>query len=246
MQNSRSTNRTALLAVLALGLVLRLAVFFAAYYQAPDLSRLHQNDTADYILPAESLLEDGRFETNTAPEFFRTPGYPILLIPGLVLGHVELVTYGLQLLLSLATIWLVYKIALELLGNPTAALGGALLMAVEPLSILYTSLLLSETLFTFLFVLFLRHLLRVPAPRFNLRSRLRRLAVGGGHVRPGSYALLARSADRRASAPSVVAEPASAAPGPVRRVRAGQPDAAGGLASSQLPGRRLPGLLGLR
>ncbi len=79
---------------------------------------------------------------------------------GVAAKHLEWVAFGLQLALSLATIGLVYRIALELFANSTAALGAALLLAVEPLAIVYTSLLLTETLFTFLFVLFLFFFLR--------------------------------------------------------------------------------------
>jgi 4-amino-4-deoxy-L-arabinose transferase-like glycosyltransferase len=151
---------SALTAVIALGTALRLALFVWTCYQSPDLSTLHYSDTISYVEPAESLLDEGRFASHGQPELFRTPGYSLLLLPGIALQHVELVTFFIQLILSVATIWLVYGIALDLFGDSRAALGAALLMAVEPLAIIFTSALLSETLFTFVFVLFLRYFLR--------------------------------------------------------------------------------------
>ena len=109
---------------------------------------------------------------------------------GVAAKHLEWVAFSLQLALSLATIGLVYRIALELFANSTAALGAALLLAVEPLAIVYTSLLLTETLFTFLFVLFLFFFLR------HLRSDATLPLVASGvvlaaatFVRPVTYYL---------------------------------------------------------
>jgi 4-amino-4-deoxy-L-arabinose transferase-like glycosyltransferase len=160
MQSLSARHRRVLFAIISLGMVLRAALFLCAWHYAPDLSRLHQGDSITYIEPADSLLHEGRFDLFGRSEIFRTPGYSLLLIPGVALHQVELVTFCLQLILSLATIWLVHQTTFELFDNSTAALGAALLMAIEPLAIIYTSAILTETLFTFLFVLFLRHLLR--------------------------------------------------------------------------------------
>jgi 4-amino-4-deoxy-L-arabinose transferase-like glycosyltransferase len=124
------------------------------------------------------------------PEVFHTPGYPLLLLPGVSVHQVELVTFCIQLMLSVATIWFVYQIALDLFGDPLAAFGAGLLMAIEPLAIIYTSALLSETLFTFVFVLFLRYLLRYSSSNSSVDLALCGLLLAAAtYVRPVSYYL---------------------------------------------------------
>lgn len=87
------------------------------------------------------------------PEIFRPPGYPIFLIPGLLFGKPELFTIACQIILSCLTVFLVYKIALGLFERSDAAVLSAALYALEPLSIVYTSLMMAETLFAFLMML---------------------------------------------------------------------------------------------
>ncbi|HTU23865.1 MAG TPA: glycosyltransferase family 39 protein [Pirellulales bacterium] len=177
-------------ATILLAAVLRVALFLWSWHQSPDLATLHSPDTAAYVLPARSLLESGSFSVNGQPEIFHTPGYPLLLVPGLALGNVELVTFLIQLILSLATVVLVARMALEMFGDPRAAIAAAALMAVEPLSIIYTSALLTETLFTFLFVVALYALLRYFATnRANWLTLCGLCLAAATFVRPVSYYL---------------------------------------------------------
>jgi hypothetical protein len=104
----------------------------------------------------------------------RTPGYSVFLIPGALVNHVELVTIFVQILLSCLTVYLVYATTDLLFGHRKVALLAALLYAVEPLSISYVSLLLSETLFTALNTLWLFFLVRY----VNYEERIGDLFVG--------------------------------------------------------------------
>jgi 4-amino-4-deoxy-L-arabinose transferase-like glycosyltransferase len=179
-----------LAAVIALGAALRLALFLWSWHQSPDLATMHSPDAAAYVKPAEALLHQGRFYVDNQPEVFHTPGYPLLLLPGVAAGQVELVTFCIQWIMSVATIWLVYQMALELFGDRRAAFGAGLLMAIEPLAVIYTSALLSETLFTFVFVLSLRYLIRYLSSnsRFDLVA-CGLLLAAATYVRPVSYYL---------------------------------------------------------
>ena len=148
-----------LVSVLLFALLLRGALFAAAWHYSADLQTLHTGDTPTYLTPAESLLADGTFSAGTipsgtfsnvtssggtfsntnsssvaVPEIYRTPGYPLFLTAGLRAGHVELVTVALQAVLSLASILLVYHLAWKLTASSTAALLASLLVAMEPLS----------------------------------------------------------------------------------------------------------------
>ena len=114
---------------------------------------MHQADTNSYLEPARSLLSRGDFSRQGVPELLRTPGYPLLLTAGVALGHVEVVTVALQMLLGLITIVVIFRLTRSLTGSRPAAIAAGLLLAVEPLSLIYTSYLMAETLFTCLLVL---------------------------------------------------------------------------------------------
>ena len=187
---SRS-GHAALLAVIGFGLAIRLAFFAAAYHAGGGFSAAHTTyDTRMYLLPAESLLSSGRFAVDGAAELLHPPGYALFLLPGLWAGHLELVTLALQLPLAAATIWLVYDITLSWTGRRGAALGAALLAAIEPMSIVFTGLLMTETLFTFLFTLSVQRLLRYLATE-SLAALVQTalLMAIATFVRPVSYYL---------------------------------------------------------
>lgn len=136
------------------------------------------------------MAATARFTTNGVPEIARTPGYPILLLPGIVLGNIDFVTIALQIALSSLSVYLVFKVALLLFENTRIATLCALLYAVEPLSILYTARILSETLFTTLIILLLycmvRYFLTYSIP-FLLASAF--VLAGLAYVRPIAYYL---------------------------------------------------------
>jgi len=177
-------------AILILAFLLRVSVPVAALLRSHDPAVFHARDTASYVTPAKELLSTGRFTSGGLPEIIRTPGYPILLIPGIVLGQIELVTILLQIVLSSATVYVVYRIGLLLFGNGAAARLGALLYAIEPLSVLYSSRLLSETLFTALIMVSLYWLLRYLKDR-SLRQLMFSavLFAASVYVRPIGYFL---------------------------------------------------------
>ena len=82
----------------------------------------------------------------------RTPGYPVFLgaLLGIFHGSVP-AAIAVQIGLSLFTVWLTCVLATSLIGRPSALAGG-LLLAFDPASVLFSCLLLPETLFTALLV----------------------------------------------------------------------------------------------
>jgi 4-amino-4-deoxy-L-arabinose transferase-like glycosyltransferase len=141
--------------VLLLALAVRVAFALFSFLATGNSTAFHALDTGSYIDAAQSLAAGRGFTTNGAPEIIRTPGYPLLLLPGAPLGSLEPVAVALQTALSVLTVYLVYRIALHLFDSRRAASLCALLYALEPLSVLYASRILTETLFTFLIALFL-------------------------------------------------------------------------------------------
>ncbi len=110
-----------LAAVLGLALILRLGLLALVLVRSPKLEATHAADTHTYLQPACSLLASRDFVRQGVPELVRTPGYPLLLTLGVALGHVELVTVLLQIALSLATVWLVHRLALLVGASRRAA-----------------------------------------------------------------------------------------------------------------------------
>ncbi len=180
-----------ILAILGIALFLRVLLPVASTLAVGDAGVFLFPDSAGYLRPAQELLRSGSFADSDRPEITRTPGYPVFLVPGIALGRPVLVTIALQLILSLLTAWLVYRIAQLLFENEQAAAAAAFLYALEPLSILYTSLLLTETLFTALITAFFLCL----ADYFQRRQAVATLVLAGlalaasVYVRPVSYYL---------------------------------------------------------
>lgn len=152
MSNSTYRQTWPILGVLLIAFLVRMALAASSLAVTQDRAQFHSPDTYTYVQPAAEWLARGQFSVNGVPEIVRTPGYPLLLLPGLILHDVELITIALQILISCGTVYGVYRIGLLVFERFEPALLGAVLYALEPLSILYSSRLLTETLSTALLV----------------------------------------------------------------------------------------------
>ena len=184
------------LAICAFAVVVRVLVPVTAYLFTSDLQVFHAPDTSSYIQPTQELLSDGTFSVNGKTELHRTPGYSLILLPGIAFNHVEVVTIALQILLSVSSVWLVFLLSLEIFSSYRAALIAAWLYAMEPLSVLYTSKLLTETWFATLLLLSVYFLIRhLKLQRTEARPVTKCLFIsaaalaGATYVRPVSYFL---------------------------------------------------------
>ncbi len=173
-----------------LALLLILIVAFAARGLLLAATWRSQNaivgDSHSYLVPAESFASEGTFRSLGLPEIFRTPGYPLFLVfcwlsGPLSFGFAQIV----QVLLSVATVYLTYSLAKQLVAR-AAALCAAVLQAVSVVSIAICPLIVTECLYTFLFVaafyLLVRHLRDEGDVRFLIGSAL--LAAIGTYVKP--------------------------------------------------------------
>ena len=184
------------LAIFAFAVLARVLVPVTAYLFTSDLQVFHSPDTGTYIQPTQELLSDGTFSVNGKAELHRTPGYSLILAPGIAANHVEVVTIALQIFLSASSVWLVFLISFEIFSSYRAALIAAWLYAIEPLSVLYTSKLLTETWFAMLLLLsvyfLIRHLKlqRTEAGPVTKCLFISAAALAGAtYVRPVSYFL---------------------------------------------------------
>ena len=154
--HSPKRNTSLLLTTLALALASRLSIFYLVQSRAP--SRILAVDSERYYGPtAQALYRAGRFsadpENPDRPETVITPGYPAF-IAGiyLIFGENNFPVILVQILISVGTIALTYHVA-QLLWGPGVALISTLLFALDFISLLYSQLLLTETLFSFLLML---------------------------------------------------------------------------------------------
>ena len=103
---------------------------------------------ASWLVARHLFSDDGR-----VPSSYRPPLYPALIaLADVVSGHPMATMLVLQVVVATATVLLTYLIADELFGEPVAILCGALL-ALAPMTSRFSTVILTETVFTFLIVL---------------------------------------------------------------------------------------------
>lgn len=156
------------------------------------------DDTPSYTEVAEQFVRTGSFSTvspatsirEPGPDVLRTPGYPLLLALGMALGNMPFVTIALQVLMGGLTVYLIYKTAMLIWNRERVALLGAILYALDPVSIVFTSKLLTETLFATLIAILIYCLVAY------FKGARTRYLLGGAvalaaatYVRPISYYL---------------------------------------------------------
>lgn len=134
--------------MLLLAAVLRLAFIGLTIAYNQSTEHFFTSDSPRYIESAQELYEHGRFWYQGEPEVVRTPGYPLFVALFYALPSSLFTLQLAQIFISLVSICFVFA-TLKLLPLSTRiSTLGALLFAIEPLSILYSSLVMSETIFT--------------------------------------------------------------------------------------------------
>jgi hypothetical protein len=172
---------------LAAAALVRVALW-AATLARTGTNVIASGDTASYLEPGQNLLFHGQFQTAGLPEIGRTPGYPLFLAATSG-GGMALASF-IQVAVSVLCVYLVWRLGKAVFASERIALCAAWLFAVEPVSVVYSVRLLSETLFLAVFLLSMERL-----ALFLREHDLRTLAVGGVllagaiFVRPAAYYL---------------------------------------------------------
>ena len=108
---------------------LRIALAAAAYART-GTSVITQGDTASYLEPGWNLFHLGLYASRGLPELDRTPGYPIfVMLTGMLWGNV-LSTVLAQIVLSVASVILVSRIAAKVFQIGRASCRERVLVAV--------------------------------------------------------------------------------------------------------------------
>jgi len=102
-------------------------------------------DSLTYLAPARNLLHGLGFTTANGIETLRTPGYPLLLA-AFGLRIVPMIIF--QHLLNVALAVAIYLFVMRRLGSRFAAIGAAILFAIDTPTLHYANKILTETLFT--------------------------------------------------------------------------------------------------
>ncbi len=140
-------NRRALIIILVAAALIRLALLASAW-NAPH--RLTTPDSHDYIQLANSLVTSGNFGTYSDAEIFRTPGYPLFLVPSRLQldGGWRLAAF-VQIAIDVALVALTFVLASRLLDR-RAAIWAAAFQAVSCVAVAASLRILSDGLFAFL------------------------------------------------------------------------------------------------
>lgn len=151
-KGKRLNNHSSLFCALLLALLLRL-LFLVYFWNKP----LKIVDEIHYQTIAENILNHHEFALKTGhPTSMRPLLYPAFLSAvhfftgGVHMNAVRIV----QIVLSLGIVWMVYLLGQKIFDKKTGLLA-AFLFAVYPSFLFFTHFLLTEVLFTFLFILFI-------------------------------------------------------------------------------------------
>jgi 4-amino-4-deoxy-L-arabinose transferase-like glycosyltransferase len=143
-----------------LSLILLLALFLRLYFlfTVPQPPLIH--DAHNYDVMARQFLEKGFLGYASAkPNAYVTPGYPLFLaLIYAISGYSEesplMLVRIIQVIISVLTIFLLYLLAKETAGRRTALLT-AFFASIYLVSIWVPTLILTEALYTFFFILYL-------------------------------------------------------------------------------------------
>jgi len=168
-----------LAAALLAGLALRLGLLLAPTASLATKTLEPTADSPEYVRLATNLVRAHVFSQDSVPPYrpdiFRTPVYPLLLaLPMAAFGSSLVWPVLLQVLISLATVWLTRKLGLELGLAPLPSALAALLAALSPNLVFLSTKLVTETLFTLLLVVTI-----LLANRFRVHHRWQELVAAG-------------------------------------------------------------------
>ncbi len=149
-----------LIAVLFAAIFIRATIPLYVLFTSGDLTIFYEAYSIDFEKLAENLVATWNYGYNSVPELYYVPGYPIFLLILRSISDSPFVIIILQIALSTLTTPLVYRSVKLLSPSESAALTAAILYAFEPLSVIFSSLVMPETAFTFFIMLSIYLLLK--------------------------------------------------------------------------------------
>jgi len=179
-----------LLFILGLAFLLRTIYFICIIIRNPE--GIYVFDSYGYWQIAYNIKEYGIFSQSydlpIDPDYYRTPLYPLFIMLAEAIGPEGFSIIALQIILAVVTCYFTYKIAMEVTGSSFISNGAALILALDVPSIVMNTLVLTETLFSFLIVMCVFLLIRYIKLRNNGILVLTALSCGAAILcRPISF-----------------------------------------------------------
>lgn len=143
--------KTHALKLILIGALLSRAALLSAVWNSPE--RVFTPDSLGYRDLSDNLAASGSFERDGRAEIFRTPGYPLFLVPGVTFGASwwRIVALA-QILLDVLLVYLTFLLAATLFSR-RAALWAAAIQAFTPVAVSSGVRILSDSLFAMLLTL---------------------------------------------------------------------------------------------
>ncbi len=191
MSNQRFTTIVPLTIIMTIGLILRL-LFFSLYLQHNPL--IVSFDSAHYHSLAQSLESgNGYVDKQNKPYFYRLPGYSFFLASCYYLfKNSAVAALWSQVILSiLIPLFIFFLTRILFPSYPKAHLFATLLASLHPGYLIYSGLMMSETLFIILFILFTIMFFKIVQHPTQIDALLCGLILGlTSLVRPVGHLLL--------------------------------------------------------
>ena len=136
--------------VLALALVTRWTSAVVLFGDNPErVLNILEGDSRSYETPAREYYLTGNLMEQDHPMSTRTPVYPgFIILHYNIFGRNLLALMFSQIVISVGTIGLVYMIAKKI-WNPIVGILASSIFALDPLSFMFSHLVMTETLFSF-------------------------------------------------------------------------------------------------
>jgi 4-amino-4-deoxy-L-arabinose transferase-like glycosyltransferase len=157
-----------------------------------DSRALLTPDSLQYLELASSLAWSGTFTREGFPDVFRTPLYPLVLVPGTWLGAPVAVAIALQVALAVLVTALVFDTAARLTASRRVAAAAAIIYLLEPGQPIWSSVVLADGLLTALAALVMWLAIRHPPtaePPWRGAVLLGLVAAAGAYAKPPGYFL---------------------------------------------------------
>ncbi len=140
--------------ILFLAFFIRIILMCAILVKNPD--GIYQYDSYGYWNLGYNIAQNGVFsQSEDIPlelDYYRTPVYPLFIAFAEFIGPEGFTIIFLQIILSVLTCYVTYLLCKKIIANDFIANTAALIVAVDLPSITLSNLVLTETLFSFLFI----------------------------------------------------------------------------------------------